>query len=88
MFKKQTNEMQEDGHKKVMEKGWFSRGNMIMVTGFRREDTFVDKTYKNTGTHQLYKITKVEGDEIQLQHERYTSSTSYEEDEYEYGYIF
>ena len=88
MFKKQISEMQEDGHKKVMEKGWFSRGNMIMVTGFRREDTFVAKTYKNTATHQLYKITKVEGDEIQLQHERYTSSTSYEEDEYEYGYIF
>ena len=76
MFKKQISEMQEDGHKKVVEKGWFSRGNMIMVTGFRREDTFVAKTYKNTATHQLYKITKVEGDEIQLQHERYTSSTS------------
>ena len=59
MFNRQISEIQEDGTKKVKEKGWFSRGNKIMVTGFRREDTFVAKAYKHTPTHQLYKITEV-----------------------------
>ena len=72
MFKKQISQIQPDGSKKVMEKGWFKRGNMLLVTGFRREDTFVGKTYKNTEGHQLYKIVDVVGDEIVLQHDRYT----------------
>ena len=72
MFKKQISQIQPDGTKKVMEKGWFKRGNMLLVTGFRREDTFVGKTYKNTEGHQLYKIVDVVGDEIVLQHDRYT----------------
>ena len=42
-----------------------------MITGFRREDTFVAKSYKHTSTHQLYKITNVENGEMQLEHERY-----------------
>lgn len=71
MFNRQISEVQEDGTKKVKEKGWFSRGSKIMVTGFRREDTFVAKSYKHTSTHQLYKITNVENGEMQLEHERY-----------------
>ena len=72
MFAKQISEKQEDGTKKVMEKGWFSRGNMIMVTGYRREDMFIGKTYKNTTGHQLYKIEGVsEEGEILLRHDRY-----------------
>ena len=71
MFNRQISEVQEDGSKKVMEKGWFVRGVKVMVTGFRRDDTFVAKTYKNTPTHQLYKITKIENSDITLEHERY-----------------
>ena len=41
-----------------------------MVTGYRREDTFVAKTYKATPTHQLYRIVKIEGRNITLEHER------------------
>lgn len=74
MFNRQISEIQEDGTKKVKEKGWFSRGSKIMVTGFRREDTFVAKSYKHTSTHQLYKITNVENGEMQLEHERYNSN--------------
>lgn len=81
MFKKQISQVQPDGTKKVMEKGWFGRGNMLMITGFRREDTFVAKTYKHSDCHQLYKITEVIGQDIKLQHERFTSTDSYEEDE-------
>lgn len=83
MFKKQISQIQPDGTKKVMEKGWFTRGNMLMITGFRREDTFVGKTYKSTESHQLYKITAVVGDEIQVQHERWTSADAIEEEDYE-----
>ena len=71
MFNRQISELQTDGTKKVLEKGWFSRGTKVMITGYRREDTFVAKTYKNTPTHQLYKITKVESNgNITLEHER------------------
>ena len=43
-----------------------------MCTGFRREDTFVGKTYANTATHQLYLITDIDQKgNISLRHERY-----------------
>ena len=70
MFNRQISEIQDDGTKKVLEKGWFSRGVKVLVTGYRREDTFVAKTYKNTATHQLYRISEVNGNEITLEHER------------------
>ena len=70
MYNRQISERQADGSKKVLEKGWFSRGTKIMVTGFRREDTFVTKKYKSTATHQLYRITNIENGNITLEHER------------------
>lgn len=72
MFNRQLSQIQEDGKKKVIEKSWFTRGVKVLVTGYRREDTFVAKTYKNTPTHQLYKIINVNGKEISLEHERTT----------------
>ena len=72
MFGRQISEKQEDGTKKVMEKGWFQRGTKLFVTGYRRDDMFVAKSYKHTGTHQLYRITEVkENGEIELTHDRY-----------------
>ena len=42
-----------------------------MCTGFRREDTFVTKTYKHTPTHQLYLIEDInEKGELTLRHDR------------------
>ena len=74
MFNRQISEVQEDGTKKIKEKGWFTRGTKLMVTGYRREDTFVGKTYKNTPTHQLYKIVSVlDNGDMELTHERYGS---------------
>ena len=70
MFNRQISEKQEDGTKKVMEKGWFTRGVKVMCTGFRRDDMFVTKTYKHTPTHQLYKIINVSNGEMELEHER------------------
>ena len=70
MFNRQISEKQEDGSKKVLEKGWFVRGTKVMITGYRREDTFVAKTYKSTPTHQLYRIIDIRNGNITLEHER------------------
>ena len=84
MFKKQISAIGEDGKKHVIEKSWFKRGTKIMVTGYRREDQFVGKTYANTETHQLYKRTKVMDDGgLMLQHERMTSANCFDDDDYE-----
>ena len=72
MYNRQISELQEDGTKKIMEKGWFTRGTKVMITGFRRDDMFVAKSYSNTSTHQLYQITDVDQKgNMTLIHERY-----------------
>ena len=72
LYNRQISEKNEEGIKKVVEKSWFSRGQKIMVTGFRREDMFVVKTYKKTLSHQIYLIKNVDKDgNIELVHERY-----------------
>ena len=80
MFKRQISQPQADGTKKVVERSWFKRGTKLMVTGFRRDDQFVGKTYSSTQTHQLYKIIDIIGDEMKLQHERMTVQGTIEED--------
>lgn len=84
MFKKQISMIDpETGKKKVMEKGWFAKGTKIMVTGYRRDDMFISKTYAKTIGHQLYKINSIYGDGITLQHDRYTAADVFEEEENE-----
>ena len=71
-YKRQISEVQEDGKKKTMEKGWFGRGNMLMITGFRRGDQFIAKTYKKTASEQIYKIIDItDSGDIELVHDRY-----------------
>jgi DNA polymerase-3 subunit alpha len=71
MYNRQISEKQKDGTKKVIEKGWFTRGTKIMVTGFRQDDTFICKRYKSTSGHQLYKILNTfNNGNIELIHER------------------
>ena len=71
MFNRQISEVDNNGVKKVKEKGWFTRGTKLLITGYRRDDTFVAKKYKSTGGHTLYKITEVEGRNIGLISTRY-----------------
>ena len=78
MFNRQISEVNEEGVKKVKEKGWFTRGNKLLVTGYRRDDTFVAKKYKSTGGHQLYLITNVDGRRIELASARYGMENSNE----------
>ena len=59
MFDRQISQRGADGIKHVVEKSWFTRGSMIVVTGIRRGDEFVAKKYSSTPGHQLYKIDAV-----------------------------
>lgn len=68
---RQISEVNENGEKKIKEKSWFTRGTMLLVNGFRRDDTFNAKKYKSTGGHQIYKITSINGSELELIHKRY-----------------
>lgn len=60
MYKRQISEPQADGTKKVVEKGWFTRGTKLLLNGFRRDDTFVIKKYASTVGHSVYKIIDVD----------------------------
>lgn len=59
-YDKQLSERGLDGHKHVIEKSWFSRGNKIIVTGIRRGDTFLAKKYKNTPYHLVELINDID----------------------------
>lgn len=80
LFDKQISEKQENGKKKIMERSFFQRGSMIMVTGIRSDDMFICKKYKNTPGHRLYKIEDVASNgDLTLRGERYKGEM--EEDE-------
>lgn len=60
-YDKQLSEKLPNGKKKVIEKSWFSRGNKLMITGFRRGDNFVPKIYaRGRYEHPFELITGVE----------------------------
>lgn len=67
-YDKQISVKGADGKKKVVEKSWFSRGNKLLVTGIRREDTFVPKVYKG-GEYQypLMIIKEVKGSDMKVE---------------------
>ena len=71
MYKRQLSEVQSDGTKKVTEKGWFTRGTMLIINGFRRDDQFFAKRYSNTNGHTIYKINEINQDgSIIIENER------------------
>ena len=71
MYNRQISELGEDNVKHVVEKGWFTRGTKLLVAGYKRDDTFVAKTYKNNSFHQLYQIIDIyKNGDIKLIHDR------------------
>lgn len=75
LFDKQLSERGEDGVKHVVEKSWFNRGQMIIVQGFRSEDSFIPRKYGSQG-HQLYRIVSIDKDNnLSIQTERYRGGT-------------
>jgi len=41
-------EIDEDGKKRVVEESFFKRGNILLITGFRRFDQFIPRRYKDS----------------------------------------
>ena len=59
-YDKQISEMGADGHKHVIRKSEFSRGNKIIVTGIREEEGFRAKKYSKTPFHLVETIKSVD----------------------------
>ena len=60
-YDKQISQKNEaTGKKKVIEKSWLARGNKIIVTGIRREDSFVAKKYSKTPYHLVELISDID----------------------------
>ena len=57
---KQISQRGEDGKKHVIEKSFFQRGTKLIVTGIKRDDTFVPKKYKSTPYPLFEKIIKLD----------------------------
>ena len=71
LFDKQISVKGEDGHKKVIEKSWFSKGTLLLLQGFKKGNDFVLKKYKDSIYPVVSKITSVREDgRITLQYER------------------
>lgn len=68
---RQMSEVQIDGTKKVMEKGWFTRGTLLMINGFKRSGMFFSKAYKHNKSHQVYKITDIKQNKIDITSKRW-----------------
>lgn len=59
-YDKQVSERGVDGKKHVIRKSEFSRGNKVIITGIRREDSFIAKKYKSTPYHLVDLIEEVD----------------------------
>ena len=73
-YKQQISEQHADGTKTVMDTSWFTRGQGLVLTGYRSEDTFRVKSYKNSiFPHKLQKILTINEDDgtMELQSYRY-----------------
>ena len=69
-YNKRISEIMPDGTKKLRENGFFQRGTLLVINGFRRGDNFFSRSTKTT--HQLYKITKIcDNGMVQMTNERW-----------------
>ena len=62
-----------NGGKRIVERSWFTRGNILLIHGIRRGDTFRPKVYKNTSyAHSTELVERVYDDGyMTLLEERY-----------------
>lgn len=60
-----------DGESKVVEAGWFTKGTILLITGWRNGDMFRSRTRKKTKYPQLCKVTKIKGQFIEVTDKRY-----------------
>jgi DNA polymerase III subunit alpha len=69
-YDRQISEIGADGKKHVKEKSVFTRGNKIVVSGIKREDTFTGKKYARTPWHMIELIEEVNEDGTVVTRER------------------
>lgn len=57
-YDKQISQLnKETGKKQVVEKSWFKRGTKLIVSGYRRNDTFAVRSKPNDNVYPFYRIT-------------------------------
>lgn len=67
-YKQTISEVNSDGTKTILDPSWFTRGTLLMVVGYRNEDNFRAKRYKNTiFQHTVTKILDVNTYELQTE---------------------
>ena len=69
-YDKQISMKGPDGKKHVLEKSIFTRGNKIIVTGIRQEESFIAKVYKATPWHRIEQITDINDDRLVIKTKR------------------
>ena len=69
-YDRQISEKGPDGKKHIIEKSMFTRGNKIIVTGIRQEESFVAKVYSKTPWHRIEQIVDVQGDQLIIKADR------------------
>ena len=57
---KQISERDLDGTKHVIEKSWFTRGTKLIISGIKKENTFVPKKYKSSEFPLFEKIVELD----------------------------
>lgn len=60
IWDRQLAERDNNGDKHVVEKSWFTRGTKLIITGIRRDNTFIPKKYKNTPWPLFERIDKLD----------------------------
>ena len=70
IYDKQISEKGADGKKHVIEKSMFTRGNKVIITGIRRDDSFIAKKYSRTPYHLVEQIIDVREDGSIITHSR------------------
>lgn len=59
-FDKQISRKNADGKKTIVEKSWFSRGTLLIVQGYRRDNNFILKKSKTSPLPVIRRIDKIE----------------------------
>lgn len=81
LYDKRISEIQPDGTKKIMEKSWFDRGNMIAILGMRSGDNFIMKKYASSNSHTIYRIVSIDKDGLlELTNDRYKGGIAEDEE--------
>lgn len=70
-YNKQISTTDKDGKKRTLEKSWFTRGNILIITGYRNGNVFRPKTYSELiWSHEILKIDSIKDGEIKLKYDR------------------